>query len=401
MLLRDVLRLSLKALTEKRARALLTIIGVAIGPMALVSIYGVTNSYGNYIVGQIQGLGQNVIVVFPSNGYRLGDSDLNTIKSIDGVEDARPFVSLQGLIRQGPQSKAVFIYCIDPEFIFKALPSLQLSEGSLPSQYAIGAAVVGYNVAYGSDGTKYYGLGDSVSITFQDPSTGKVKHASVVVNGLLSKYGGAAVLSPDDTIFVTFPSASSLFGVRDWSGILVIAKDPSYVEGIEGRLREDYGNRVDVVTFLGIARIASSIIGAVNFVTFAASLSAFGVAVVGVAATMITSVMERTREIGVMKALGFTNGQVVIMILAEGVLIGLIGSAVGISLGYAGAQLLSMHGFSITGTTFRWSVRVTPTYTPEFMAEVLALTLFTGLGGAALPAYRASRIPPAVALRYE
>jgi putative ABC transport system permease protein len=142
--------------------------------------------------------------------------------------------------------------------------------------------------------------------------------------------------------------------------------------------------------------------GAINFINFSTSLSAFAVAIAGVAATMITSVMERTREIGVMKAIGYTNSQILSLILMESIMMSLVGGTVGISIGVVGAYILASRGFTIGGIGESGiTLQLNPLITPSLIAQTLVLTMLIGLVGGALPAYRASKIPPVVALRYE
>lgn len=405
MLVSDILKLSIKTLSEKKLRAVLTIIGIAIGPMALITIGGVTSGYGDFIVNSIMGLGQNLIVVTPSRDYKLTQDDLDTLKNMEGVVDASPFYSTQGEMYIGGEKKTVFIYGVNPDFLLKALTSLTVKEGSAPSESDLGRALVGYKIAYGDNGGSEYSVGDVVSVTVYQVKTGgkvEVKRLSVVVSGVLDKYGGAAFLNPDQTIFVPMNTVEKMLGVKDWSGILLLAESPNVVDEVSNRIRSMYGGNLDVISFLAIARIASSIVSAVNFITFAATLSAFAVAVAGTASTMITSVVERTREIGVMKALGFKDTQVLALIIMEGVTMSIIGCAIGVLVGFIGAHLLSTHGLVISGgEAFTMSIQASPKITMGLMAETILLTILTGILGSIFPAYRAMKIPPAVALRYE
>jgi len=405
MLVSDILRLSVKTLSEKKLRAILTIIGIAIGPMALITVGSVTSGYGDYIVNSIMGLGQNLIVVTPAGDYKLTQDDLNTLRSIDGVVDASPFYSTQGEMYIGGEKKTVFIYGVNPEFILNALTSLTIKEGTAPAPTDLGKALVGYKIAYSDNGEAQYGLGDVISITvYQVQQGGKiqVRRLSVSITGILDEYGGAAFLNPDQTIFVPMETVEKMLGVKDWSGILLLAESPEKVDAVSSRIRNMYGGNVDVISFLAIARIASSIVSAVNFITFAATLAAFAVAVAGTASTMITSVVERTREIGVMKALGFRDRQVLILIIMEGVVMSLIGCVIGLATGLAGAHVLSSRGLVISsGGVFAMSIQASPKITAELVGETIALTILTGILGSIFPAYRAMEIPPAVALRYE
>ncbi|MET1159797.1 MAG: ABC transporter permease [Thermoprotei archaeon] len=403
MLLTDVIRLAFKALTEKRMRAILTIIGISIGPLALVSIYGVTSGYSKYIVEQLAGLGQNLIVVSPSEEYELSEEDRRVLSNIDGVVDSSPFYATQGTIRtMSGEEKTVNIYAVDYEFLFKAIPSLVIREGSIPSETDIVKCIVGYDIAYESG--SQYSVGDAITIVVYrvtGPGSLESKRITLFIAGILDKYGGAAILNPDNTIFISVETAEKMLGFRKWDGILLLAREPSIVPDIVNEIRRLYGNSVTITALYAIVQIASSISGAVNFMTFSATLSAFAVAVAGIAATMITSVIERTREIGVLKALGFTDGQVLVLILTEGVLMSLIGVAIGISLGILGSYALASRGLVIRVGTSSITIRAQPDISPSLLLNTVALTTLIGILGSIFPAYRAAKIPPAVALRYE
>ncbi len=403
MYLSDIIRLAIKTLSEKRTRAILTIIGIAIGPLAMIMINGVTSGYSKYIVEQIQGLGQNLIVVNPTQSYRLTESDLDFFKSLTGVADAVPYYATQGKIRVGDEEKNVFIYAVDYDFLFKAIPSLKVDEGIVPSPSDISKCIVGHDIVY-KNNRKVYDLGDVISIEIINVKSGgkiEIKHLNLFISAILEKYGGAAFLNPDQTIFMSFEGAKRLLGIKDWTGVLILAEDPIYVNNITETIRNIYGRNVEVISFLAIAQIASSITNAVNFMTFAASLAAFAVAVAGVAATMITSVIERTREIGVMKALGFTDGQVLILIISEGIVMSLIGAVIGIALGSIGAYALASKGLTISSGSTEIVINAPPDINIYNVSLTALLTVFVGIIGSAFPAYRAAKIPPAMALRYE
>lgn len=401
MLIIDILRLSTRSLAERKLRAALTIIGIAIGPMALLMIGGIVSGYGEYIISSIKGLGQNIIVITPEAGYRLSSEDLDYISRIPGVIDVAPFYTTQGEISIEGARKTIYVYGVDPVFITRAISSLVVREGYAPSRSELNKALVGYDIIYTSNGRRLYEPGDVLSITIYRVSARgrvEVKKMNVVITGILDKYGGAVFLNPDNSIFVPIDSLVKALGINEWSGILVLTSSPDYVERVTREIENSYRNNVGVISFLAIAKTVSSVVGAVDFVTFAASTSAFAVAIAGVAASMITSVMERTREIGVMKAVGFRDSQVLLLVLAEGLVMSVIGYVIGSFLGVIGANALSSIGLTI-GDLMK--IEAGPRFTVDLIARSLVMTMSVGVLGALFPAYRAMKIPPAVALRYE
>jgi putative ABC transport system permease protein len=400
----DFLRLSFKALSERKLRAVLTIIGIAIGPLILVMMSSVVSSYSNYIVERVTSLGQNAIAVFPTENYQLDSEDLNYIRSISTVSRAEPFYNTQGILKRGTEELKVSVFSVEYDLLFQAIGSLKMGEGSIPSKASIIYTIVGRKIAF-KDDYRYFRIEDVLTLTIPKIEGGKItgkRNLNVVVGGILEEYGGALIVDPDSTIFMCFEAGKRLLGLERWSGIFILAEDPAYVKATVSTIRQHYEEKVQVIAFSAIAEAISSVTGAIDFINFSTSLSAFAVAVMGVAATMITSVMERTREIGVMKAIGYTNTQVLLMILLESVIMSLVGAAAGITSGVGGAYILSSRGFRIGGIGEGGIVlSLSPTITMPLIFQTFALTVLIGLAGGVLPAYRASKIPPVVALRYE
>jgi putative ABC transport system permease protein len=399
----DALKLAARSMGEKKTRSILTIVGIAIGPIALVAMTSVVKGYSNYVLQQLQNLGQNLIIVTPSEGYRLTENDLNVIRGLKGVKDASPFYMIYGFVRIGSEEKKVTIYATSIKLMFEAINGLKLWKGSIPSPGEYVKAIIGHDVAFSDKGVQVYDVGDPLIIKFYGSGEGKPveKRVTVIVAGIVEPFGGALFLSPDDSILVSVDAGKKLFGLSEWTGILVLAENSREVPALVERIRSLYGGAVDVMAFQGIANVINSVSSVMEFIAFATSLAAFAVAVAGVAATMITSVLERTREIGVMKALGFTDMQVLTIVLTEAIIMSLIGGLIGIIVGVAGAYMLSSAGFTIRGVTTSITIKAKPMITFDLIGLTLGITVAVGVLGGLFPAYRAAKIPPAVALRYE
>jgi len=406
LIISDLMRLSFKALTEKRVRALLTIIGISIGPFIMVMMGSVIAGYSSYIINQITSLGQNGIIIFPSGSYKLSENDLNYVRSLPNVERAEPFYYTQGFAKICGENKKVYIYAMDLDFIFQVVRNAKIMKGSLPGPNDVSKSLVGYKIAYNDNGDKCYDLNDvvSVSVSIYQNNKGLVrKNINLMISAVLEEYGGALFFSPDSTLFISYDAGKKILGFNDWSGIIVLVRDVYEVRNVTNMLRNYFSGNADVISFSAIADSVASVTRVVDFINFTTSLSAFAVAVSGVAATMITSVMERTREIGVMKAIGYTNTLVMILIIMEAILMSLIGAGIGVSLGVVGAYILSGRGLTLSGMMESSTIVIyaPPKISLENILFVILLTISIGILGGILPAYRAAKIPPATALRYE
>lgn len=167
----DFVRLSLKALSERKTRATLTIIGIAIGPLVLVMMSSVVGSYSTYIVERITSLGQNAIAVFPAENYWFDEQDLNYIRTVDAVERAEPFYNTQGIVKRGTEDVKVSIFAVDYSLLFEAIGSLEIGEGDVPSERSY--VIVGRKIAY-KDNVKYFGLEDGLIVTVPKIEGGKI-----------------------------------------------------------------------------------------------------------------------------------------------------------------------------------------------------------------------------------
>ncbi|MEM0020885.1 MAG: ABC transporter permease [Fervidicoccaceae archaeon] len=397
-------KMAARTLGQRKIRSVLTIMGILIGPAVIITIGAVVGGYSQYIINQVTSLGQNNIMISPASDYTLTNDDLNYIKSLPNVEDAEPYYLLQAVVKRGDKDMQIYIYCTDVDFILKSIGGIKIKSGEAPLPSDTLGGLIGYKIAYDDNGNLLHGVGDVVSIKYYaSVSRGipQYKTTNIIVRGILDEYGGALFFSPDQTIVMPLDAGQKIFGMKSWSGILVRMSDPAYVKDFVNTIKNTYGDKVSVISFSAIADVVSSITAAVNYVNYVASLSAVAVAIAGTTATMVTSVIERTREIGVMKALGYTNRRIVIIVLTESLLMSLVAATSGILLGVAGALYLGRGGMTIRAGTSTIVLAASPVFTLNLISSALLLTIMVGVIGGLLPAYMAAKIPPAVALRYE
>ena len=176
--------------------------------------------------------------------------------------------------------------------------------------------------------------------------------------------------------------------------IAVKVTDNANVTTVSQSIENAYPNQLITSTAADQADLISSSLGTVNTATEAISLLAIFIGGIGIINVMIMSVFERTREFGVLKAVGWTNRRILIMILGESIILTLTAAIVGIVLGYIGAQGL-ITVFATTGAIIK------PSLTTAVVLRAIAVAFTVGIIGGIYPAYRATKIPPTEALRYE
>ncbi len=395
----DVLRFAVSILRERRVRAILTIIGIAIGPAAMVAIIGTVQGYSNVIIGQLSSLGENTIVVFPSTSYSIKESDISYFKGLKGVSSVAPFYNVKGVFKRSDGKELdVTIYAVDIEELFKVISSLAIKEGEIPPRTAYTTCLVGYKIAY-DDGKKFVDVGGVVNVrtvVLEDDKI-KTKILNFRVSGVLEEYGNALVMNPDATIYLPLQAGRTVLGLNQYSGVLITVKSSEYIAEVTDEINNRYRELLQVVAFERIAHSVGSVINTLNFLLFTLSISAFIVAITGIMATMFTSVIERTREIGVLKAIGYSSKHILILILAESVVMSVLGGLIGIGIGTVGAYILASRSFRLGNVVLYAS----PDISPWLIGFSIGMAILVGVAGGFIPAYRASKIMPVEALRYE
>ncbi|WP_449462444.1 ABC transporter permease [Tardisphaera miroshnichenkoae] len=398
MKLTSFLEMAYEALKERKTRSALTIIGILIGPAAIIGITSMVGGYRSYITSQLLKLGTNTMAVVPSGSFSLTQRDVQIISGIAGVRGVFPYYYIPAIISTAGGNEEVYLFAVNAqEGLEEAVPGISLLSGGYPPAYETSAAVLGYLVANPRNAYyPHYKTGQVVNV--QVYMNGKLTQKSFLVTGVLKEFGQSFFVDVDEDIFVPLATGQQLTGSSTYSGILIVVYNSRDVNHVSNVLQSLYGNQVTVYTAEEGISIANSIIGSLNALLVSAAAISLLVAFVGVTTTMFTSIVERTREIGLLKALGFTNGDVIGMFVAESALMGIIGGIAGSALGVAIAYLLSYlkpaSGLGLTSF-------IPPVISLNTVIMAFGLSVLVGIVAGMIPAYRASRLMPVEALRHD
>src|SRR5581483_9035467 len=175
------------------------------------------------------------------------------------------------------------------------------------------------------------------------------------------------------------------------------AKTPDYVDTVQDEIRRLYGTDIGITTPKAILETIQQFTTGFTSFILSIALVALLVGGVGIITTLYTSVTERIREIGTMKAIGAQNSFILALFLTEAMTIGIFGATLGMLLGIAGGFVL-VAGFASNGPG---ATGLTPVFLPTDLAYVWALSVGLSILAGIYPAWKASRLPPIVALRRE
>jgi putative ABC transport system permease protein len=405
----ELFRMASSALSERRLRTGLTILMVVIGSTLITSLNGLNRGASNFISDQLSTLGGNILIISPSASMGafgpsretaripLTSQTVRTLERLRWVDEVVPFVSGAVTIRIGGEGKSVTIVGMDQSKLKYIAPKTELLKGRLASSSDFIGMVLGYKVAY-EGGEPKIKPGQTVKVEVSKVElVGGLQRVSVEekafqVRGILKELGNMLF---DVQAYVSLPAAKALLDKgSEYDGIYVVTRDSKYNGEVEDEIRRIYGKNIGVTSPKAIAETINTILGTFNAYISSIALVSLLVGAVGIVTTLFTSVMERTREIGLLKALGFSNPTILLMFLVESMLIGGIGGILGLAAGIIGAHLLvKVVPFGVTG--------ITPIFNPMDIAYIWTISFILSMVAGLYPAWRASRLSPLEALRKE
>ncbi|HYT45004.1 MAG TPA: FtsX-like permease family protein [Methylomirabilota bacterium] len=364
---------------------------------------------------QLNFLAPNVIFVSPGQiGFRGGPSApptivfnaevVNRIKSLPFVQDVVP--AYQGQLQLDAQGNIINsqVLATDPTKIYLIAPSMQLIPGSsIQANNPIGMLEGDSVTNPPGKTTPFVTVGQTVKATstFVNPNTGRTEQTSrsFVVTGVMQPTGNGQV---DKVVFINAATGNSLFKKSgNYDEMVVLALSGTYVNAVQQEITNLYGsNNIGVITPKAIMQAQAHTQSGSSAFTLEIAFIALLVGAIGIVTTLYTSVNERIKEIGTMKAIGAKPWFILSMFLSEAVLIGLIGSTLGISAGVGVAYLLtSGFGSSGGGPPGAGAPHITPIFLPNDLLYVWFLSLSISLVAGVYPAWKASRLSPLEALR--
>lgn len=396
MSLREAVRVAMQALVANRLRSALTTLGVLIGVMSVVLLVAIGQGAREEITGAIEGLGSNLLFVLPGDG----DLGAGPARSRFVVEDVRR------LDRELPAgSDRVAGYTVGAESLQAEGERVNATVFAVTASYprVLAREVVRGQAITESDvvtSRRIAVLGAAAADTLFEGQDPIGRHLAIGgirfrVTGVLDRVGGGGTpFGPDQDRVVLIPVSTGqrLFGTDRLDAIFVratstvtIEDDRASVERILGeRLGEDEFSVISQDEIIGVVGDILQILTLVLAAIAGISLLVGGV---GVSNIMLVSVSERTREIGLRKALGARTRDITTQFLLEATTLTLVGGAIGLGLGVGGAHLVATFA-PVPAVVTWWSV-------------VLALgtSMAVGLLFGVLPARRAGRLDPVEALR--
>ncbi len=391
----DLVRLALSRLRTARLRAALTMLGIIIGVGAIVALVGVAEGTTANIERQLNALGTNLLTVTPgfsaSGGSSLSRDDADAIADISQVAGVAPEIQTQLTVTAGDESTTTSVVGTTADYL--SVRAFEVWAGSFLSDLAVErdlrVAVLGASTAedLGLDETD---IGSEITV-------GGLPFQLV---GILQPKGGLGFQDPDDQVTVPIGVVSRHFvGGDSVRTIGVSAASPADIEtakaSITGLLRERHeigaGDDDDFSIFdqAQLLEAVSTISATLTILLGGIASIALVVGGIGIMNIMLVSVRERTREIGIRKAIGARQRDVLAQFLIEALTLSVLGGAIGTVLGLLTSAVIA----NVAGWEF--------TFNPLTVVVALVFSLGVGVVFGVWPARQAARLDPITALRYE
>jgi len=393
----DIFTLAMRDLCERKSRSALTMLGVAVGIAAIVALISIGFGLEHSVTAQLTEMADTIMVMhgkfIQGRGYvELGsftERDLYDIKRISGVREAAAMLSGMKEVEFRGQRRIIEVIGIDPRethAVFGEVVKKEEGRGLRESGHK--TCVVGHSIA--KDFFEHeIGINDRL----------KIAGSPFRVVGILEKQGGFRS-EVDTQIYITKRDAKEIIGDKIatiFVRVRNIGDAERIAEEIEERIDENHKleDFTQALTMGSFIRQLEELFKILQAVLLAIASISLIVASIGIMNTMLMSVMERTHEIGVMKAIGARNRDILTIFLLESGIISVIGGILGILIGAIGANVISV------GLESAFGVEIPAILHAEVMLGGLAVAVIVGVLSGIYPARKAAKMSPVEAVRYE
>jgi len=402
----DFFKISLNNLKRRKLRSWLTMLGIFIGIAAVVSLISLGQGLQTAVTSQFSSLSTDKLTIQNSGtGFgppgstavtKLNEHDVKIIESVSGVEFVIPRLIRNGQVEYNRNAQYKYIGSLPEDkkladVIYKS-GGLEPEKGRLLLPGDSGKVILGSDVITKDSFGKVIETGKSIVIQ------GK----SFQVIGILKK---ASSFELNQVVIMLDSDIRNLLDVPKGETDLIIAqvKNPDEIakvaDDIEKAMRKDRGEKIgeedfSVQTPLEAISSVNTILTSINIVVIGIAMISLIVGGIGIANTMYTSVLERKKEIGTMKAIGARNSDVLLIFLIESGLLGLAGGFIGVLLGVG----ISLGVASVANSAFGSEI-IKLNISTGLLLFAFGFSFLIGILSGAVPSYQASKLKPVDALR--
>ncbi len=390
--------MAIASLKSSKMRSGLTALGIIIGIAAVIATLALGSSFGEYFSSEVDASGSNYIAIGATKADLLHDSQIDVIRNSRGVVDVSPVFGATADVEFMGETKSIDIYGVTEDY--QNVTSVTIEEGSFISDADSFMAVIGHDTAV-DEFKNEIGPGSRITMTVRNENNEEVTR-TFTIKGVMETPPSLVTVGSLKTIYVPIDVLQEMKGYDFYSNIYATAESMEILNETEEEIKlnlmrnlgisqREYDNRSAVpLYFINQADLieeVNAMVSTIQYFLLAIGSISLIVGSVGIMNIMFVTVTERTKEIGTLKALGYTSRDVLVLFLIESVIIsglgGFIGAMIGLTVSYVGAVLLDM-----------------PAAFPINMLLLgIGISMVIGIIAGVYPARRAAKMNPVDALR--
>jgi putative ABC transport system permease protein len=397
------LHIAVGSIRSARMRSLLTTLGIVIGVAAVIANVSLGASFQQYFDQEIGSLGSNFIIINHLEPDLFHNNELELVENTPGIVGISPIK--QSIYEVTYQSTARHLATMGVSEDYEQVANLKLEEGSFLNDQDKYVAVIGNDVAHKKFDHNVF-IQNPIDITFRKDDGSEVTKR-FKVKGILESPKTTMVksdIAPDEHIFIPISTLNEIQGENDYGSFFAMASSMDTIKatsddldqklgrhfGVPSRdMDDDDAKPYSIFNQADILEQTDQLAATLTALLTSVALIALIVGSIGIMNIMLVSVTERTREIGILKSLGFTNFNVLLLFIVESVVLSVIGGLLGIGLGVLGAYGAQ----SLMGLPYVFPV--------ELIIIGFAVSVIVGMIAGAYPANKAARMNTVDALRSE
>jgi putative ABC transport system permease protein len=400
--LSGAVKIAFGSIRSAKLRSTLTVLGIVIGVAAVIANVSLGTSFSQYFANEVTNLGSNFIYIQGMQPKLFYDNEMKIVENTPGVTKISPLKAQTAEVTFMSQTKNIMVSGVGQDY--DKVANTKLHKGTFISDNDGYVAIIGYKVA-DEKFDRNISVRNSINLTFKVGENETVTR-TFKVKGIIKNPENTVVQAYDDNVAVLIPInvMNEILGEKDYGGVFAKTEDSKTVQGtsdeVDKRLARNFGiserdfedkdsrpymliNQAQVLEQMNMMATALS-----SFLTTVALISLV-VGSIGIMNIMLVSVTERTREIGVLKSLGFTGFDILFLFIIESILLGVFGGILGSTVGITGAYGVE---------TF---LKLPVVFPISLIAVGFFVAVIVGLISGVYPARKAAKMKPVDSLRHE
>ncbi len=401
--LTQAINIALGSIRSAKLRSFLTTLGIVIGVAAVIVNISLGVSFSQNFEDELGAAGSNFIVIFTQKNNVFHDNQLEIVRTTSGVEAVSPVNEQIGTVRYQSSERSATIDGVTPEY--EEVGNLFMEEGQFLGEQDRFVAVIGTDVAY-EKFDRNLSVKNFIDISINNVDGG-VSTQTFRIKGIIQDPDSAFIspeVDPRFRVFIPLDVMQEMQGVEDIGGFFIKAEGVEVLESVSDDIDERLARSVGVpsrdidnedakpyiiFTELDILEQLNMLSGALTSILTGVALISLAVGSIGIVNIMLVTVTERTKEIGILKSLGYTYRDILTLFIVESAIIGLLGGIFGVIIGAAASYFVDGY------------LEVPFLFPPYLVLLGFGIAMIVGIVSGIYPANKAAKMDPVESLRYE